>query len=390
MLVGRDALDAQPLHVAQRLGKPDGVGDVAGAGLELGRRPLIQRTFRRDVGDHVAAALPRRRLGQRFLGAVEHADSGGAVDLVSGEHEEVGAEFRDVDRHVLNRLSAVDQHPGAVAVTQFDDLVDRDHRAQRVGHLGDGHQLGPRPEQVLELAAAAGCPRRRSAPHFRIAPVFCEISCQGTILAWCSRWVMTISSPGCRCLPPHACATRLIASVVPRTNTMLFGRWRADESAHGVAGLLVGVGGPGRQFVCGAVDVGVLVGVEVRQPVDHDLRLLGGRRVVEPDQRLAVDGLLQDREIGPHRVDVEHLVLVGQLRHRVGRGAGSSSCPRRRPAHPARHRHCVRPAQLGNRRRLGQPERRRATRRHRNGRHRLRPARRAPSGRCPRWAPRRR
>ncbi len=92
---------------------------------------------------------------------------------------------------------------------------------------------------------------------------------------------------------------------------------RTDEVGDGVARLLVGVGGPGRQFVCGAVDVGVLVRVELHQPVDHHLRLLRGGGVVEPDQRLSVDDLFEDREVRPHRVDVEHLVLVGQLRHRV-------------------------------------------------------------------------
>src|ERR1700731_1105303 len=59
-LVRGDALQAQPLDVPQRLSEADGVGDVAGAGLELAGRPLIQRAFQRHVGDHVAAALPRR------------------------------------------------------------------------------------------------------------------------------------------------------------------------------------------------------------------------------------------------------------------------------------------------------------------------------------------
>ena len=98
MLVGRDAVDARPLDIAQRFPEPDGVGDVAGAGLELARRPLIQRAFQGHIGDHVAAALPRWRLGKRFLGPVEHADPGGAVDLVTGEDEEIDAELRDIDR----------------------------------------------------------------------------------------------------------------------------------------------------------------------------------------------------------------------------------------------------------------------------------------------------
>ena len=82
----------------------------------------------------------------------------------------------------------------------------------------------------------------------------------------------------------------------------------------GVAGFLVGVGGAGGQLVRGAVDVGVLVGVEVGQPVDDRLRLLRGGRVVEPDQRLAVDRFAQDREVRAHRVDVENLMVVRQLR----------------------------------------------------------------------------
>ena len=64
------------------------------------------------------------------------------------------------------------------------------------------------------------------------------------------------------------------------------------------------------------------MGVEVGQPVDDRLRLLGGRGVVEPDQRLAVDRLAQDREVGPQRVDVEDLVVVGLCGRRRGQTGG--------------------------------------------------------------------
>ena len=122
---------------------------------------------------------------------------------MAGEHEEVDTEFGDVDRQMRNRLRPVDQHPRPVAVTQLDDLLDRRHRAQRVRHLGYRHQLGLRTQQILEL-------RQQQVARFvnrcdpQTAPGFCESSCHGTILAWCSRWVMTISSPGPKCLPPHA------------------------------------------------------------------------------------------------------------------------------------------------------------------------------------------
>ena len=120
----------------------------------------------------------------------------------------------------------------------------------------------------------------------------------------------------------------------------------------GVAGFLVGVGGPGGQLVCGAVDVGVLVGVEVGQPVDDRLRLLRGGGVVEPDQRLAVDRLAQDREVGAHRVDVENLVVVRQSAGRARRGlapdrSGSSSSPRHPPGRPSRRADQPRSATVG-------------------------------------------
>ncbi len=53
------------------------------------------------------------------------------------------------------------------------------------------------------------------------------------------------------------------------------------------------------------MDVGAIDGVELDDGVDDGLRLLRGGGVVEIDQRLAVDGLLEDREIFAEFVYVE-------------------------------------------------------------------------------------
>ena len=45
------------------------------------------------------------------------------------------------------------------------------------------------------------------------------------------------------------------------------------------------------------MDVAVVAFVEVRQLVDDRAGFLGGCRIVELDQRAAVDGLVQDRKI---------------------------------------------------------------------------------------------
>jgi hypothetical protein len=61
--------------------------------------------------------------------------------------------------------------------------------------------------------------------------------------------------------------------------------------------------------VRGAVDVRVLVLVEVGEPIDHRLRLLRRRGVVEPDERATVDALLEDGKVTLDGVRVEMFVL---------------------------------------------------------------------------------
>ena len=125
------------------------------------------------------------------------------------------------------------------------------------------------------------------------------------MLAWCSSLVITISSPSPTLRRPQACATRLMASVVPRTKTIslaegalrkrrTFSRAASNASVDAR-----------RQRVRGAVNVGVLVLVEVRDAVDHGLRLLRRGRVVEPDQGTAVDIFLKDWEVAAEDMGVE-------------------------------------------------------------------------------------
>ena len=43
----------------------------------------------------------------------------------------------------------------------------------------------------------------------------------------------------------------------------------------------------------------------MHQPIDHRLRLLRRRGVVEPDEALAVNPLFENREVAPDVIDVE-------------------------------------------------------------------------------------
>ncbi len=82
-------------------------------------------------------------------------------------------------------------------------------------------------------------------------------------------------------------------------------RRRLQEAANFFARGFIGVGRARRQRMGGAVDVGILIFVEMRQTVDDRLRLLRRRGVVEPDQRLAMHLLLQDREVALDAIGIE-------------------------------------------------------------------------------------
>ena len=104
----------------------------------------------------------------------------------------------------------------------------------------------------------------------------------------------------------------------------LVGRGRVEEAADLVAGRLVGVGRARREFVGGAMDVRILVPIEVHQAVDDGLRLLRGGGVVQPDQRPAVHILAKDGEVPSDGIHVERRMC---RRFRSGGGTPSECVP---------------------------------------------------------------
>ena len=77
---------------------------------------------------------------------------------------------------------------------------------------------------------------------------------------------------------------------------------RVDEAAHRLARLLEIGGGEVAEIMQPAMDVGVFLSVGALDGVEHRFRLLRRGAVVEIDERLAVDLLREDREIGADRI----------------------------------------------------------------------------------------
>ena len=51
--------------------------------------------------------------------------------------------------------------------------------------------------------------------------------------------------------------------------------------------------------------IGILMFIKVRNPVNDGLGFLGGGRIVQPNQLMAVYAFLKDREIPPHGLDIK-------------------------------------------------------------------------------------
>ena len=129
-------------------------------------------------------------------------------------------------------------------------------------------------------------------------------------------------------------------SVVPRTKMMLSGEGALMNVRTFVARPFVGVGRARSERVRAAVDVGVLALVEERNAVDHGLRLLRRRGVIEPHERASIDALLEDGEVAADDVRVEGAyardrrsrpaeighVLIGQRLEVEDRGLEGKRC----------------------------------------------------------------
>ena len=103
--------------------------------------------------------------------------------------------------------------------------------------------------------------------------------------------------------------------------------------------MLVSIGRTRGQRVRSTVDVGVFVLVKVADALDHLARLVRGGSVVQPHQLFAVDALLQNRKIAPHRLHVKGRMAIGLRMWRLGSLAMPMRFGRRDKA--ARQAHCI-------------------------------------------------
>ncbi len=242
------------------------------------------------------------------------ADTGRPEDLVAREHVPVAIQRLHVHAHVRHGLRAVHQHARAVAMRDFDHLPGRRDGAERVGHLREGDQPRARTEQLLILVQqhlTVIVDRRDAQPRPGLGAQLLPRHDVGVMLQPGDDDLVILADM----LAPPGLGDQIDRlGGAAHEHDLVAGR-RVQEAGDGIARRLVGIGGARRQFMRGAVDVGVLVLVEVRNAVDHALRFLGRRGIVQPDQRPPVDALPQNREVAAHGMDVERRMRVDRTWH---------------------------------------------------------------------------
>ena len=184
-----------------------------------------------------------------------------------------------------------------------DDVLHRRHRAQHVGHVGDGDDLGARRQQLLEIleVEVAVVVDRRPFEHGALA---LAVEVPGTMLEWCSMIESTISSPSPIAMRAEAVGDEIDGLGRRAREDDLVGDAAFRNRAHVFARALIGLGRGVRHEVQAAVHVGVAGLHGAHHGVDDRARLLRRGGIVEIDERLAIDLAGEDRKVAPDRLDI--------------------------------------------------------------------------------------
>ncbi|MNN38449.1 hypothetical protein D3C81_1524460 [compost metagenome] len=223
---------------------------------------------------------------------------------MASDHIPVAADRLNVRRRMNRALAAIDQHPRAGRVGQAGDLCNRVDGAQNVGHMGDGDDLGLRPQQSGEgFHVQRAIVRNRRPFQHRALALAQQVPRHdvGVVLHLGDDDLVAGFDAQADAVGDQI--DRLGAALGPDD---VLGRGRVQEAGDDLARRLERLGRLVRQGMQAPVDVGVAALHRRDQGVDHRTRLLRRGGVVQIDQRLAVHLSRQDRELRPRGVGIKN------------------------------------------------------------------------------------
>src|SRR5215204_720690 len=303
LLVRVRRLAVNAVQVINRRAEPDGRSDGGRARLELVGDGRVGAPLEGHGANHRAAPEERVHLLQQLGLAVEDAAPRRREHLVPRDGVEVAVQILHVNPQMRRALRPVHQDGDAQLVRARRDLLDRVDRAQRVRDVADADELRPLAQQGVELfeyQLAAVVHRDDAQTRALLLAEHLPRHEVRVVLHLGDDYLVALAHE----LAPVAVHDEVDALRHPAHEDALARLARVDEAAHLLARALVSRGGALAQVVDAAVDVRVLLAQVLRAPLDDDARHLRRRRVVEVDERLAVHGLAQHREVFADAFDI--------------------------------------------------------------------------------------
>ena len=291
LVVPENVLAPDAVQVIHRGMQSDRTGDVRRAGLELVRRVFVARLVKIDAQNHLPAPLPGRHGLEQFLPAVKHADARRPANLVAREGQEITPDLPDIHRTMSRALRRVDERHDAQPARTFAQLLDRIHRAERIGNVNHREQLHILHQERVKFAQVEQPFVARHGKINQLRPRSLGQHLPGNDIAVMLHFRQ------------QNLVARLQVPAAPRRGHQVdgFGRpageddfvgiSRVDELRRPSAGCFECRCRPIAQFMDAAMDVGIVPLVVASQCVEHHAGLLARRRIVEINQRLAVDFL---------------------------------------------------------------------------------------------------
>ena len=290
-------------HPVQRRPQADGLKNRRGAGLEFMRSRIVGDPIAGHDLDHLAATLIRPRPVQGLRRAIQRADAGRSIQLVPGHDIPVAAQRLDIDLQMHGSLTAVSQNFRADLMGQSADFCHVRHRAKHIAHMRQGNHARLRtdsPRQVFHVQRTV----RVQANPFQHGPVALPQEMPGHDIGVMFHhrqndfipWLDTPCQRGGNKV--DAFRRALGENYVLRTRCI-------QEFPDFLTRRFIGLGGLVRQRMNAPMDIRIGRARLVRDPVDDGVRLLRAGRIVQIDQRLAVDLPRQDRKFCPDGTNVE-------------------------------------------------------------------------------------
>ena len=224
---------------------------------------------------------------------------------MSAKGEKVAIHRLNIHLEMRCTLGSIHQYGDIVGVSYLDNLLNRINCSKYVAHMGHADDLGllrDQPFQLIEAEQTIIGNRDMLHHNATLHGLKLPTDDVGMVL--------------------HLSDNDLIASLhltlAERTSHKVNGLGSAsckndllnlagiDKLTHFLASGLMQIGSLLREVMHPTMHIGIHIEVLIPHGVEHHERLLRGGRIVEIDQRFAIDLARQNREIGPYLFYIEH------------------------------------------------------------------------------------